>query len=47
MSEKQVKAGRRAIRKESDRIVKEFMRHVYTRPFFDRLRLAWVIIRKK
>lgn len=47
MSGKKISKMKKALNSETGRIVKEFLAHVYTRSLFDRLRFAWVIVRKK
>lgn len=48
MKKKVVKTGTVKITQaQADAAVLGFMRHVYSRKFIDRFRLAWRIIRKK
>ena len=47
MKKKPVKNEVKITQRQADAAVLGFMRHVYSRPFADRFRLAWRILRKK
>ena len=47
MSQKQVKKYARTIRRNKDKIIKEFVSMVKGYKFFDRVRFAWIIIKAK
>lgn len=47
MSCKKAKEYRRLVRKQTDRIIQEFMTYIYTESFYQRARFAWVALVKK
>ena len=47
MSQKQVKRYARTIRRNRDRIIKDYVKAVKDFKFFDRVKFAWAIIKAK
>jgi hypothetical protein len=47
MSQKQVNRYKRMIRRQRDRIIKNFMESIKDYNFFDRVAIAWEIISKR
>lgn len=47
MSQKQVKKYARTIRRNRDKIIKDYVHAVKGFKFFDRLKFAWAIIKAK
>jgi hypothetical protein len=45
MSQKQVKKTKRAVRRERDRIIKEFIKMAKGHSFRQRLSFAWIILK--